>query len=263
MFDKQAVWIQCAAAFHTILSLASVVSFQYMTSDMDIFWSVLFILETIILFAAAEHANILNISPDRWIKMERVRNIVLISTVIVWSGPIISLTSYILYSILLSTILTFSPKYIQYGATIAASCIHSYTFILVTCVWVGAKVMSSKMFVSSLQKSIASKEIKLAYAWKATYVIIDGVLLWNVRCLHRFPYVFRWQPILLGMVSIVLACLYCHNNIKETRVSNNSIIVSKGHGMAASLNAAENCTVCRKCISSLDMEASFGDGFRL
>ena len=58
---------------------------------------------------------------------------------------------------------------------------------------------------------------------------------------------------------LILSFFWCKYNVKETKISRNAIIRDQGHGMAASLTAAQKCNVCKKCLTALDMESSFGE----
>ena len=262
MFDKHAVWVQCATTFHIALSWAAATSYQNITFDMDIYWSFFFAIQSFILMSAAEHDNILNISVEKWLTLERFRNISIVSTFILWYGSTLSIYSYTAFSMFTTTVLFYIPDYVYYVATIFWLFIHSpYSIGIVSVIWGMSRWLSKKSFQKILQKSTASPLMKEAYGFKSIYIVAEAIILWHIRCMHRFPYQFRWQPVCISAISIPIAMLYCHFNVKKTTVSRNCIIVSSGHGMAASLTAAQKCPVCKKCLTSLDMESSFNDGF--
>ena len=262
MLRKQAIWCQCATVFHIVLSVACISSIQEMTATMDIFWFICFTLTSIIIFNTAEHATIVGISPDKWLRYERMLSNVIASTLMLWSYFHWTVFNYSIATFLLAIVFSYigkRPVSLLVGVWWMATTFNSV--LVVVFVWVFAQWWSDHWFKKTLHKSIASYELRYAYIGKTLVILTEAVLLWYLRCLHRFPHNFRWRPVIFGFLSVLLSCLYCHLNIQNTHVSRNAVIKRAGHGMAASLTAANACPVCRTCISQLDMESSFGDGF--
>ena len=259
MINKQAIWVQCSSVIHAAMAWVTIVSYQSITIHMDIFWSIFFLLEIWIVLVAAEHSNTLGILTDTWATCERIRNAFIISTFIVWNSFTWPIYYYLIITSILCVVLTQIPQRMALALAVFTACAgQTYTVVGIYLLWSFSKDLSKQFFRKTIQKSIASTEIKRAYAFKSIYIILEGILLWNIRCSHRFPHVFRWKPLFFSFGSFAVAVLYGHFFIKETRISRNSIITREGHNMAASLNAAEQCPVCVKCLSLLDMESSFG-----
>jgi len=262
MIRKQAIWCQCATVFHIVLAAACISSLQKMTVVMDVFWFIYFTLTTVITFCTAEHGTVVGITPDIWLRCEKILKNVIASTIILWSGFHWSVFHYIATTIVMSTALSYvSPLAVSIFVLVCMSTTTAYSMLLVVVLWTVSQWWTDHWFKNTLNKSIASYELRRAYLGKATVIITEALLLWHVRCLHRFPHVFRWRPVLFGFITILFSCIHCHMNVKNTHVSRNAVIKRAGHGMAASLTAAKACPVCRTCLTQLDMESSFDDGF--
>lgn len=262
MLGKQAIWCQCATVFHITLTAACISSLQRMTVVMDVYWFVYFAVATIIRFASAEHATILGIPPDTWLRGERILTNVIASTVILWSVFHWSVFNYIAATLVMSVAFSYvSPLAVSIIVVVWMSTTTTYSILFVIILWALSQRWTDHWFHNSIGKSIASDELRCAYLGKTTIIITEALLLWYIRCLHRFPHTFRWHPVLFGSLMVLLACIYCHLNVKRTHVSRNAVIKRVGHGMAASLTAAKACPVCKTCLTQLDMESSFDDGF--
>lgn len=262
MIGKQAIWCQCATVFHIALTVACIASLQSMTVVMDVYWFIYFALVTIITFATAEHATIYGITPDTWLRAERILKNVIASTAILWSGFHWSVPNYIVTTIMMTVVFSYLPPLaVSIIVVVWMSTTTTYSILVVVILWALAQWLSDYWFKNTLDKNIAAYELQYAYLGKTTAIITEALILWHLRCLHRFPHTFRWQPVFFGFFTVLLSCIYGHINVKKTRVSRNAIIKRAGHGMAASLTAANACPICKTCLTSLDMESSFDDGF--
>lgn len=262
MLEKQAIWCQCASVFHIGLTVACVASFQSITRTMDLIWSLFLGANVVVLFCASEHGPMLGIPTRIWQWMDKTRELSLISTLLVWSGPHWSVHSYIGLTAVLSVVIRWIPLQLSYGVTAFYICCQgSYIQACCALLWSVSRVRAEFCFRDAVGKSIASASLISAYKYRALAIIAEGFLLWHVRCAHRFPFTDRWKPVLFSVLTMAMACLWSHFNIKKTVVSNNAIIKAVGHGMAASLTAANACEICKHCLTSLDMESSFDDGF--
>ena len=65
MFDKHAVWCQCASVVPFTMALSSLLSCQWMTIQMDTYWTCVLCITACIQFLSAEHANFV-FKTDTW-----------------------------------------------------------------------------------------------------------------------------------------------------------------------------------------------------
>ena len=258
--NKHAVWCQCAIVFHISITLACISSFQNITAMPDIFWSVLCLFNTVCLFSESEHAPVASISIDQWQKINSEREKLILATfavinVVYWPFQ---------YQIMAVIVLFFCFKmfWSHWALATVAICLFWDNMVvkIIFSVYIIAIYNKEKYFKAVIEQSIASPMLKRAYAWKSMQIFTEGLILWYLRCLHRFPHIFKWKNVYIGICGVILSMIYVEYMVKETVVSRNAIIKSYGHGMAASLASANACPICRKCLTALDMESSFGDG---
>jgi len=264
MLNKHAVWCQCATVFHATLALACLSSLQTLTLDIDILWSVYLCLSTFVLFAEAEHGTVLGLLPERWQQAGVVRSNFVTAVLIVWTTPQPSLMialAMTLFLTILGTVLRTKSVLFKGFCMVYFWSLHSWYIAIVSVLYVAAEYFKIESFAQTLDTSTADNPIKYAYAYKTVGICCEAVLLWSVRCLHRFPHLFRWHPVFMSAITMTIAILYCTVYVAETRVSYNAIIKTHGHEMAASMTAATQCSTCRSCLTALDMESSFSDGF--
>jgi len=260
MLQKQAIWCHCATLPHTALTLACIASIQTMTLAVDVFWALLLTIATIITFAAAEHTAIGVFTPVHLIRLEQIRNNVITATLVWWSTGIVYIPVYIVATLVTTVALEWIPPKITYISSMLwlVSCSPLWVGA-VAIVWTLAQWWSDQWFRDTLHKSTASTELKYAYAAKSVKILSEGLLLWHIRCFHRFPHTFRWTPVLFGGIFMTMGVIYSSLLVADTETSRNAIIKRNGHGMAASLATATACPLCKTCLSALDMESSFSD----
>lgn len=255
MYNKHAVWCQCVLIGVFILAAASLLSIQNITLSTDIYWSCVLVVTSVIQFIVAEHAPVAGISIDKWMRIGRIQKATIYVIMLTWS-TVAWQPSWIQWAHIpagvVSGILLDRPWYLLVLASISrATTTLDATLVVITLLlainWKPLKVIN---------KSIASKQHKQTIAAKAASLLLEAVVLWLLRCEHRFPHVIRWRPLAAAVVSIVVAALWCEYNVMDTISSDRVIIVRTGHGIAASLRAAQGCPVCTKCLTSLDMEST-------
>lgn len=249
MYNKHAVWCQCATIFYFAFAISVFSSIKYIL--IDTYWGMLFVSLGVVRFCHAEHAPFFGITIEHWIKINR------------------SMTGLVIGTICSNIIFT---KNIQIFACQMFFVIvhHFINTKIVLPLFVVIEIMSGitvlplycalKLYtIDHVGKSMASKEHKLRFAKFSLQIVLETFILWSIRCSQRFPYNVRWKPIIGAFFMLFCALAYCHIYTKPTKVSRDSIIMKKGHGMTASLTAALACELCTSTLSALDMESSFGD----
>lgn len=258
MYNKHAVWCQCVLVGMFVLSTAALLSIQDITLSTDIYWTCILLTTSTIQFVVAEHAPVAGISVDKWMQLGRIQKAVTYVIMFTWST-----TAWQAYWI--------QWAHVPVGI-IAGIFLKKHWLILVFAlvyrtilIWDATLVTIALLLIVNLlkpeviNKSIASRQHKQTIAIKAGRLFLETVVLWLLRCEHRFPHVIRWRPLAVAAISIATAALWCEYNVMDTIQSNNVVIVGRGHGIAASLRAAQACPVCLKHITSLDMESSYSD----
>tara|TARA_B100000780_G_scaffold137290_1_gene96117 strand:- start:248 stop:1042 length:795 start_codon:yes stop_codon:yes gene_type:complete len=260
MYTKYAVWCQCVLVGKFVLSIASLLSIQNITISTDIYWSGVLLLTSVIQFIVAEHAPVAGITIDRWMQLGRIQKMTTSVIILTWS------------------IYPWQTSWIQWAhvpvGIIAGVLLQKTWPLLVLAVIVKAMttplraaplILTVLLLAVNLQrpkvvgKSSASRQHKQTIAIKAASIFLEAVVLWLMRCEHRFPHVIRWRPLVAAAGSITVAALWCEYNVMDTIQSNDVIIVGRGHDIAASLRAAQACPVCLKHLTSLDMESSYSE----
>lgn len=262
MYNKQAVWCQCVSVAHAIFAAAAIASIQNISMGIDLFFGILLIITTLAHFGTGEHVRIGPIDPEKMQLIEICVSRAVASIAICWQLPIESHLYLHLFSVgLWFVLLRFRFKYIWIVS--AVFCVFKMTRMLffVAPLWAVSKIYYEKCFENSKGQSYASIYLKNAYLFKSIFILMESVIIWHLRCIHRFPGTIRWKPVLMAIFSIGTACLYCTFNVLPTKISNNAIVGHGNHKMAASLSAAEKCPQCKRNLSALDMESSFDDGF--
>lgn len=256
--QKHAVWCQCVIMGMFVLTVASILSIQSITAKTDMYWSVVFLLTSTTEFIVAEHAPVGHISTQMWVKIGVTQKTVVYAIILTWSIysgdqswiqwvhiPVAAVIGFFIQKTL--------PLLVVATLTRMATS-HDVSLLLLVLL-LALRVQRPNI----INKSMASREQKQRFAIKAIAILLETLILWFIRCEHRFPNVVRWKPLGAAALAIIVAATWCEYNVMDTIQSGNSIIVGHGHGMAASLRAAQNCPVCLKQLTSLDMESSFSD----
>ena len=258
MYQKHAVWCQCVIMGIFILTVASILSIQSITAKTDIYWSVVFLLTSTTEFIVAEHAPVGHISTQTWVKIGIAQKTVVYAIILTWSiysGEQSWIQWVHIPVAAIGGILVQQPLPVLIAATITRMATSHDASLLLLVLLLALQAKRPNI----INKSMASKEQKQRFAIKAMAILLETLILWFIRCEHRFPNVVRWKPLGAAALAIIVAATWCEYNVMDTIQSANSIIVGRGHGMAASLRAAQECPVCFKQLTSLDMESSFSD----
>ncbi len=249
MYNKHAVWCQCATIFYFIFALSIFSSFKYFLKDT--YWGLLFLFAGVVRFCHAEHAPCLGLNISHWIKINRTITGLVIGTIcsnIFFSDT----TSLFLCQVTFVIVHHFINTKIVLPIVVLIQLTSNITLLPLYC--------ALKLYtVDNVGKSMASKEQKLRFAKFSIQLVLETLILWTIRCGQRFPFSVRWKPIICSFLILLCVLAYCHLYIKPTKVSRNSIITKKGHGITASLTAANGCEICLSTLNSLDMESSFDD----
>ena len=263
MIQRQAIWCQCALIVHATLTLTCYASIQKMSMDMDIASAVILTMATVIHFCSAEHVETGPITPVAWLNMEKKLERFILAIVFICVLPI-GAHLYLAVLVLFFTIVMYYIPHKAIYPLVSLTVIYYAPMVMipVAIIWTLAKNQYEKWFKETNGTPFSANEIKMAYAWKSAFILMEAFLLWYVRCIHRFPGTIRWHPLIVACVSSMIGCMYCTYYRLPTTVSADAIIVSSSHQMAASLTAATKCCHCKQYIESLDMESTFGDGFR-
>jgi len=262
MIQRQAIWCQCAIIVHATLTLTCYASIQKMSMDMDIAFAVILTMATVIHFCSAEHVDIGLVTPVAWLNMEKKLESFILAIFFICVLPIgVHLYSAVLV-LFFSIIMYYLPDKAIYPL-VSLSIIYYAPMVMipVAILWSVSKNRYEKWFKETNGTSFSGNEIKMAYAWKSVFILMEAFLFWYVRCIHRFPGTIRWHPLIVACLSSITACIYCTYYRLPTAVSHDAIIVSSSHQMAASLTAATKCSHCKQHIKSLDMESTFGGGY--
>lgn len=260
MYQKHAIWRQCACVIPITMATAITLSIQGMTFSNDLYWSIVMCMSSIIQFVSAEHGHFY-FTIDTWQKLQQHRDFVIRCIITTWSLAQIDISKHFTLIVCFGLSSLVVQKYHNFVLvpTILNDLMTLNTKSLVP-LYFSMTCLREWSFEKSVGTSIADQPIRQAYGCSAIVVAIESTILWSLRCQYRFPYTFRWMSFIVSILSCVCACLWCSIFVKNTKVSRNAIIQRLGHHMAASLTAAEACPVCCKCLTSLDMESSFGDG---
>lgn len=272
MLYKHGIWRQCAITLKIVMAIGSVVSVHWKSLGSDIPWSFFFTIATLVHFICAEHRTVRGVTPDAWCKLAIRVDYATQYLVALWIlvRPFTE-HAWLLWCCIIATS--------SHPWTFAAHKHHTL-YIVPTSLTVYTVVMFPDVQHIALLLATAYSGLRYARALKRSQLsttshacatirhlagldavihIVEALLLWYLRCAHRFPHAFRWSPVLTGCVATVGACVWAHVNTRDTVVSRNSIIQSlpEYHFIATSLAAAKKCHVCVEHLTSLDMESSF------
>lgn len=257
MWRKHAVWTQCALTMPMIMSIATCMSWQHITLWDDMYWSVIFMISTAIQFCAAEHGDLV-ITVDTWHAVQKYRTFVVYCIIASWT--MLQLETRYQFGLVLPFVVLsiYAHKHhrIILIVAIIAQLAYSGPWIW-TMATLYAEYMAEHNFSKSIQGRHASIWMRKAYACIALTVLLEALTLWSIRCQYRFPYTFRWAPIVASAICLPGVITWTNANIKDTEVSQDVTVKSQKHRVAASITAAKQCESCRACLTSLDMESSF------
>ena len=259
MWEKHSVWNQCALAFPATLTLACLLSCQFLTLKEDIYWTFVLCSSSALQFLAAEHGPF-GYSAHLWQTLAKYKRFVVCAIMAMSSIQQWSVGVHALAFVPLCVLSIFMHKHhrLLLAAVIVHNMVMSAPWIPMLAYWC-AERLSEYYFANSVQTSLADKPIKFAYGYKTATIVLETIVLWSLRCQQRFPHTFRWSPMCIGLIMSCVAFVWAELNIRDTAVSRNTIIKGLGHDVAASLIAAKACPKCRSCLTSLDMESSFGE----
>ena len=258
MYYKHAVWRQCASVIPIVMAMASTLSIQSITFSNDVYWATVIWVSSVIQFVAAEHGP-LYFTIDTWQRLLVHRDFVIRCVITTWSLAQLDVSQHLM---LIPFFCCAGLVLKQQTNVILLPVILWDLAVFNVRPWIPLYFALAQLRERCLEKmvgtSLACPPIRQAYGFSAATIVVESTVLWSLRCQHRFPYTFRWTPYIASILGCLAACAWCIFSIQNTRVSRNAIIQKRGHGMAASLDAAEGCPVCCKCLTSLDMESSFG-----
>lgn len=258
MYKKHAVWCQCASVIPIVMAMATTFSIQTITFSNDIYWSIILWVSTVVQCIAFEHGP-WYLTTDTWHRIQEHRDFVIRCTITAWSLGRLEISQHLMLIPIFCVSSLFLQQY--YNFTLLPVILWNIASLNVKSwipVYFVLTYLRERMFEKSIGTSIASPPLRQAYGLSAVLIVLESLILWSLRCQYRFPYTFRWTPFIASVVGCFVASAWCSMFIQDTKVSRNAIIQKRGHGMAASLTAAEQCPVCCKCLTALDMEASFG-----
>lgn len=261
MWLKHGIWCQCILVGHSILAVACLMSMQNMTLALDVYWSVVFSVVALLQWIAVEHGSTFDIEPVVWqtvsAHVDRFIPILLSAwSIQTWTAttmPVVAILSAAMTCVPIHPMTSFALSFLVKTA------FEPDVLIVLWIVNGALRWYKQQSRLKMLHTSLAGAPIRHFYGSKALIHFVDALLMWVIRCEHRFPHTIRWSQPCCAVVAIGCAIAYCHSHVAQTRVTRNVIIQSVGHTIAASLNAAEACPTCSKYLSALDMESSFGD----
>ena len=266
MWNKHAVWCQCASTATAVLGISSIVSIRFFSVYSDVYWAIVLGTQFLVHFFASEHSRIV-LTPEQWHTFEEKRSYACTWLVVGWAIVHWTLPNSLLVTLVACASTLVPRRHRVKHQRFILPCLTVVMFVLsptspriwgrtvpvVLCHWRTYKIRLKNT-------SLADMAIRRQYLWRSASIISEALLYWSLRCTHRFPHVFRWSAPCVAFVVVILACVWCSLYVAPTRISANSIIQSDrpGHWMAASAGLAHQCSVCAKSLSALDVEASFG-----
>ena len=254
MWNKHAVWCQCALVVLTTMTLASIFSIQSLTVGQDIFWSVLFTVTSLLRFGVAEHRAFGGMSMETIVRLSNQWSLLIDGVII--ASVLTTFTSWTIASTLIGIYLGALTPYGDH--TVALALVRwpdtLSVLVLLRIVSRQATLHQKRRMVGT---SVADVSIKRMTLGRTCSILIEAGILWHLRCYHRFPHVYRYRPILFCLLNLAIALCWCQRYVSETTVSHRAIIQKMGHGVTPSLNAIKQCPVCKDSVTSLDIEDAF------
>lgn len=251
MFNKQAVWCQIASIFTAILALSAIFSVQHMTFSQDIYWSFVLGLTSFFRFTVGEHRCLWGISIDHLTIGAEVWSNIL--HILILNGlymncspkhfPVVAVLGVAMYTV---------PKTRPLSALALLRYPDGLTLLLLC--KAGLDLTGHHILASTVGRPQNSLQLKQATATRAMAIVMEALLLWHLRCQHRFPYQFRWSPVLCSLLLTLVAIYWCHLYTAPTLTTDRSLIKQVGHGLSPSFNAMSSCPTCAACLTCLDVE---------
>ena len=265
MWNKHAIWCQCASVASAVLTLAALVSVRTFSASIDLYWTTILGAQCVAQFFAAEHTH-LGYTPEQWHIFEQKRSLACHWLVAAWSVFHWTNSRALFVSTLACMVavlpLRWTRKHQRYilPATTLLVCVRAPLHLRTwtrTLPWLISQHYCRRVRLHNT--SMAGTAIKQQYAWRAAAILAESCLYWSFRCTQRFPHTFRWGPLWTALCAVLLAAAICQRWVAPTRVSHNAIIQSgaAGHWMAASIASAQRCSACAKRLTALDVESSF------
>ena len=268
MLEKHGTWSQCVIVFKIILTISCFVSIHWESLFSDIVWSLFFGCISIIQFFKEEHGIMANITPELWCKWNIRSNYAIHLIISSWMLFKTSIGDWLWIFVIVFACNPWTIQWHSHHKRFILPCAvilnivwgnFSYYLVITNALFILVSFLYSKEYKRLPNSSHACNTIKRVAAYNAMSYFIESVILWQIRCTHRFPYAFRWSPVFIGILVTISAFVWCHLFIKNTSVSRNSIIqrLPSSHDIAFSLQSASKCSICVECLTSLDMESSF------
>lgn len=255
MYNKQSAWCQIASVFTAVLALSAFFSMQYLTLTQDIYWSAVLGLTSFFRFAAGRHRRLWKLSIDH-----------LMLGATVWTNVLHILILNCLYTnctprhfpvvVGLGVAMSWAPKVRPVLALSLLRYPDGLTLLLLCLM--GADHAFRRAMASTVGRPQNSVQLKQATAVQSVSNVLEALLLWHLRCQHRFPYQYRWSPIFCSTVLTIGVALWCHWYLAPTLTTERSIVKRIGHGLAPSFDAIQSCPTCAACLTCLDIEEVYG-----
>lgn len=263
MWNKHAIWCQCASVASGILAVAALVSMRSFSVSVDMYWAIILGSQCVVQFFAAEHTHI-GYTPEQWHTFEQKRSLACRCLIAAWSVFHWTSVRSILITAFACIIMALPARYTQrhqhyiLPLTTLYVCFNGtlvLTFFTLAW-WISERYCRCQSLYNT---SMADNSIKYQYAWRALSILAESFLYWSFRCTQRFPHTFRWGPTWIALVAVFMATAVCQRWVAPTRVSHNAIIQAGDlrHWMAASIVSAQRCSVCAQRLTALDVESSF------
>jgi hypothetical protein len=254
MWNKQAVWCQLASLTTATLALSAFFSIQPLTWQQDIYWSAVLGWTTLVHFAVGEHRRVAGLSLDSLVTgancWSNIVDVVIVHGVFLHWVP-----HHCLWIVGAGLVLGSLPQRPYWVAL--TLCRSPDQLGLLVVLRVLARRWRRQELAATVGQTLASSHLQKATALQAGGICIEALLLWQLRCHHRFPHRYRWTPVLCSAVVTSCATLWCQLYVAPTLVSHRSLIKSTGHGLTPSLNAIKSCPTCAACLTCLDIEDVF------
>lgn len=267
MWNKHAVWCQCASTATAVLALAAVASTRTFSAGADLYWAMVLATQCVAQFFAAEHSHIVK-TPEQWHAFEQKRSYACRWLFVGWSimhwSVLNGLVITTLACIAAAVPRRWTHKHHRYILPLWSILsfihgpLHPRTWGRALPWFICERYRRN---VRLHNTSTAGAAIRRQYAWRAAGILAESCTYWSFRCTQRFPHTFRWFPVFVAVIIVAIAAAVCHRWIAPTRVSSNSIIQTNcvGHWMAASIVSAQQCAVCTRRLTALDVESSFSE----
>jgi hypothetical protein len=255
MLNKQSVWCQIASVFTAVLALSAFFSVQHLTLTQDIYWSFVLGFTSFFRFAVGEHRHQCGISIDHLVKGGAIWTNIL--HILILNGLFMNCTPRHFPIVAgLGVAVSFAPKVRPVLVLSLLRYPDGLTLLLLGIM--GFDHAFRRTMASTVGMPQNSVQLKQATAVQSVSILLEALLLWHLRCQHRFPYQYRWSPVLCSAVLTSSVVLWCYWYLPPTLTTSRSIVKRIGHGLTPSLNAIQSCPTCAACLTCLDIEEVYG-----